>query len=280
MGHYEHFERLKAYYLGLRSFAGRDRALIAQHVREQVRAGARLHELLPSTEQRLRTHGIVLPGVTVLQKLIGTARMAAEDEVFVALSGRVNEATKERILAPVQVPPGQRLTPFQQLQRAAGRPSPEAFTQEVELLTQVHEFLPANLDLSDLAPSLLERLASLISGLPPQALLRFHAPKRLGLLLCWLWRLRTHLVETALTISNELVAGVLRRAKSVSETRRAHVLARSRRRQSNLFSGQRLLRSARNDLVHGGCSHALSTPRPKNTTGNKSGCAPCVAGAQ
>src|SRR5713226_3525454 len=209
---YEHFERLKAY-LGLRSFAGRDRALIAQHVREQVRAGARLHELLPSTEQRLRAQGIVLPGVTVLQKLIGTARMAAEDEVFVALSGRVDEATKERILALVQVPPGQRLPPFQQLQRAAGRPSPEAFTQEVELLTQVRELLPTDLDLSDLAPSLLERLASLVSGLPTQALLRFHVPKRLGLLLCWLWRLRTQLVDTALTISTELVAGVLRRAK-------------------------------------------------------------------
>jgi hypothetical protein len=73
--------------------------------------------------------------------------------------------------------------------------------------------LPADLDLSELAPSLLERLASLVSGLPTQALLQFHTPKRLGLLLCWLWRLRTQLVDTALTSSNELVAGVLRRAK-------------------------------------------------------------------
>jgi hypothetical protein len=34
-----------------------------------------------------------------------------------------------------------------------------------------------------------------------------------GLLLCWLWRLRTQLIDAALTISNELVAGVLRRAR-------------------------------------------------------------------
>jgi TnpA family transposase len=209
---YEHVERLKAY-LGLRTFTPDDPQLIAAHIRQQVRAGARLHELLPSAEQMLRAHGIVLPGVTVLQKLIGTARMAAEDELFVALSGRVDEATKERILALLQVPPGQRLTPFQRLHQAAGRPSPEAFAQEVELLTQVRELLPADLDLSDLAPPLLERLAGLVSGLPTHALLPFHAPKRLGLLLCWLWRLHTQLIDTALTISNELVAGVLRRAK-------------------------------------------------------------------
>jgi hypothetical protein len=151
---YEHFERLKAY-LGLRSFAGHDRALIAQHVRQQVWAGARLHDLLPGTEQLLREQGIVLPGVTVLQKLIGTARMAAEDEVFVALSGRVAEATKERILTRVQVPPGPRLTPFQQLQRAAGRPSPEAFAHEVELLTQVRES-----DTPGIAGGLMSRAAS------------------------------------------------------------------------------------------------------------------------
>src|SRR5438034_10764450 len=53
----------------------------------------------------------------------------------------------------------------------------------------------------------------MVSGLPTQALMQFHEPKRAGLLLCWLWRLRTQLIDAALTISNELVAGVLRRAK-------------------------------------------------------------------
>lgn len=116
------------------------------------------------------------------------------------------------------------MTPFQQLQRASGRPSPEAFAQEVELLTQVRTLLPENLDLSDLPQSSLERLAGTVSGLPTQALLQFHEPKRLGLLLCWLWRLRTQLIDAALTISNELVAGVLRRAKhaAAKEQQRQH----------------------------------------------------------
>src|SRR5713101_1546137 len=49
---YEHIERLKVY-LGLRSFTWPDRQLITDHIQQQVRAGTRLHELLPSTEQML-----------------------------------------------------------------------------------------------------------------------------------------------------------------------------------------------------------------------------------
>jgi TnpA family transposase len=209
---YEHVERLKSY-LGLRSFTRANHQLITVHIRHQVRAGARLHELLPSTEQMLRAQAIMLPGVTVLEQLIGAARVVAEEELFGDLSRRIDKATQEQILALLQIPAGQRLSPFQHLQRAAGRPSPDAFTHEVELLTQVRTLVPEELDLSDLPPSLIERVAGMVSGLPTQALLQFHEAKLLGLLLCWLWRLRTQLIDAALTISNELVAGVLRRAK-------------------------------------------------------------------
>jgi TnpA family transposase len=209
---YEHVERLKTY-LGLRTFTRKDYQQITAHIRQQVRTGARLHELLPYTEQVLRARAVVLPGVTVLERLVGTARVAAEEELFRELGVRIPDETKARILALLDVQPGQRLPPFQQLQQAAGRPSPDAFAQEVELLAQVQSLLSEDLDLSDLPSVLLERLADSLSGLPTRALRDFPELKRVGLLLCWLWRLRTQLIDAALTISNELVAGVLRRAR-------------------------------------------------------------------
>src|SRR5215831_11240339 len=63
----EHLERIKRCE-GLRSFTAADRPLITRYIREQVRGGARLHELLRETEQMLRSQALVLPGVTVLQK--------------------------------------------------------------------------------------------------------------------------------------------------------------------------------------------------------------------
>lgn len=209
---YEHVERLTTY-LGLHPFTRQAYQQLTAHVRQQVRAGVRLHELLPNAEQMLRARAIVLPGVTVLERAVNEARSAAEEELFGELGERISEDSKTQMLALLEVQPGQRLPPFQQLQQAAGRPSPDAFTHEVALLTQVQEILPEEFDLSDLSPALLERLADSLSGMPTRALRHFPEPKRVGLLLCWLWRLRTQLIDAALTISNELVAGVLRRAR-------------------------------------------------------------------
>ncbi len=209
---YEHVERLKTY-LGLRLFTPNDTQQLMVDVRQQVRTGTRPHELLPTIEQQLRTRGVVLPGVTVLERLVNLARNTAEEELFVELTARLSADTKAQMLALLDVQPGQRLPAFQQLQRPASRPSPEAFSHEVELLGQVQAILPEACDLSDLPPALLERFADSLSGLPTRAIRHFPEPKRVGLLLCWLWRLRTQLIDAALTISNELVAGVLRRAK-------------------------------------------------------------------
>src|SRR5581483_5889488 len=213
---YEHVERLKTY-LGLRLFTPQDAQQLTADVRQHIRAGIRLHELLPTIEQQLRTRGVVLPGVTVLERLVNLARGTAEEEVFGELVSRLSADTKARLLALLDLQPGQRLPAFQQLQRTASRPSPEAFSHEVELLGQVHEILPEACDLSDLPTALVERFADSLSGLPTRAIRRFPEPKRVGLLLCWLWRLRTQLIDAALTISNELVAGVLRRAKHAAQ---------------------------------------------------------------
>src|SRR5262249_21518553 len=211
----EHIDRIRQY-LGLRPFTESDRDGVKAFVDEQVRAGSRLHELLPQTEKMLRQRHLVLPGLTVLEKLIATARAEAEERLFQQIAARVGEEVKERILSLLQKPPDQRFSPFQQLQQAAGRPSPDAFDKELDALGTVTAILPETADLSDLAPTLLERFAASIGGLPTQAALRIGETKRVALLLCWLWRLRAELIDTALTMGNELIAGVFRRAKNAA----------------------------------------------------------------
>jgi hypothetical protein len=211
----EHTERLRNY-LGLRSFTAAEEPLLSAHVGQRVRAGARPHELLAGTEQMLREQHIVLPGVTALERLIRAARIEAEDSIFQQLGERLQPATKEAVLAIVEKAAGQPLNLFQQLQQAAGQPSPEAFAREVTLMEQVQTILPDDFSLSDLHPNLVERLAGMVSGVNSQTMRRYPEPKRLGLLLCWLWRLRTQLIDTALTMSHDLIAGVLRRAKNAA----------------------------------------------------------------
>jgi len=228
---YEHIERIKQY-LGLRSFVADDQAMAADFVREQVRAGTPPDDLLQHTEEHLRARQIVLPGVTVLDKLVTAASIKAEEELYEMLGGRLTPDNKGRVLALLAIPEGEKITPFQQLLQAAVRPSPDALSRELNHLEQVRALVPETLDLSDLPQPLVERWARLTGGLPTRSLQRFHESKRLALLLCWLWRLRTQLVDTALTIGNELIAGVLRRAK--------HRFEKARQQQRRMEQALRL----------------------------------------
>lgn len=215
-----HKERIKAY-LGLRYFLPEEHpTLVLDFVREQVRAGIPPDDLTECTEEHLRTLHFVLPGVTVLQKLVSAALTQAEAELYALLGARLTEGQKQAILALLMIPADQTITPFQQLQQTATRPSPEALTRELDHLEQVRALLPATLDLSDLPDALVERWARITSGLPTRNLQRYAPEKSLALLLCWLWRLRTQLIDTALTVGNELIAGVLRRAQHSYERTR------------------------------------------------------------
>jgi hypothetical protein len=86
----------------------------------------------------------------------------------------------------------------------------------IVILLSVTALLPETFDLNDLAPALLERFAASLSRLATQAAQRIGETKRVALLLCWLWRLRTELIDTALTMGNALIAGVFRRAKNAA----------------------------------------------------------------
>jgi TnpA family transposase len=217
---HEHKERLKIY-LGLRSFVPEQQpALVLDFVREQVRAGLVPDELTDRTEEHLRALHFVLPGVTILQKLVSAALTQTEDELYQILGQRLTEAEKTAILALLTIPAEEKITPFQQLQQTATRPSPEAFARELDHLERVRALLPTTLDLTDLPEALVERWARLTSGLQTRNLQRFAEEKRLALLLCWLWRLRTQVLDTALTVGNELIAGVLRRAQHSYERTR------------------------------------------------------------
>lgn len=190
----EHIARLREY-LGLRSFAHEDQKLIIRHVTERVRGGERQYELLASAERMLRSQRIILPGVTTLEKLIRAARTKAEDDLYQEIVMRIDEGTRTKMLALLEPVEGQMLSPFQQLQQAAGLPSPEALGAELDALEQVRGIMPEKIDLRDFNPHLVERLADLVSGSPTQTMLRYVEPKRSALMLCWLWRLRTQLKE-------------------------------------------------------------------------------------
>lgn len=207
---YEHAERLKRY-LGLRGFVASDQNLVAEFVRQQIQTGVSPDEIPSQSEEYLREQMIVLPGVTVLKKLVTASTLKAEGELYDLLQQRMTPDMRVNILQLLVISKGETLTPFQKLQQTAGRPSPDALIRELNHLNQVRSLIHDTFDFSGISQPLIERWARLTAALPTRSLQRFSESKRTALLFCWLWHLRTQVIDTSLTVANDLIAGVLRR---------------------------------------------------------------------
>ena len=108
-----HKERLREY-LVLRDLVAEEQAdLIIACVREEVRTGRAPDELTERAEEHLRALHFILPGVTVLQKLVSAALTQTENELYRLLGQRLTDAEKTAILALLILPTEQMTTPFQ-----------------------------------------------------------------------------------------------------------------------------------------------------------------------
>lgn len=195
--------------------------MIEAAVCQRVREGARLHELLADAEGALRQQQVVLPGLTVLDRLIGAARLTAEEEIFAEIVSWASLLTQQQtlILLRGDTPStdAARLPPLQRLKQASGRASPEAFARELQNLARVREVLPDDFNLFDFNLHLINRFAEIVAGASTRTLQQFSEIKRIALVLCWLWRARSQMIDTSLVIGNELIAGVFRRARHAFE---------------------------------------------------------------
>jgi hypothetical protein len=216
----EHMTQIRSY-LGLRRFVAGDAVMIEAAVCQRVREGARLHELLADAEGALRQQQVVLPGLTVLDRLIGAARLTAEEEIFAEIVSWASLLTQQQtlILLRGDTPStdAARLPPLQRLKQASGRASPEAFARELQNLARVREVLPDDFNLFDFNLHLINRFAEIVAGASTRTLQQFSEIKRIALVLCWLWRARSQMIDTSLVIGNELIAGVFRRARHAFE---------------------------------------------------------------
>ena len=214
----EHMEQIRRH-LGLRRFSAEDREVVQECVRIGVANGARLHDLLQSVETALRQQDVLLPSCALLNRLIGNARAPLEDEIFKQICARVPSFILKRVLESLAIrqTDGDHFTLLQKLKQPPGTPSPQSFNQEVRNFRTVRELVGSSFDLSDYSPGVIERLADITNRSSTQALLQYDETKRAALILCWLWKARTEMVDTALTIGNDLIGGVFRRARNSYE---------------------------------------------------------------
>jgi TnpA family transposase len=220
---HDHQVHLMAY-LGFVAFEGRQvfrltRWLYAQVVTSTVRPSV----LFDLATAHLVAQRVVLPGVTVLARLIARVRERTGRHIYRQLRSRLTPVQQAALEALLVVEPGQRLTRLEALRTAPTRVSAPALVAALGRLDQIRAIGVGDLSLHDLPEARLVRLARHAQLAWGQTLARMGEERRLATLLVFAQALERTATDDIL----DLFDGLLTTLALRGETKRRRERLRS-----------------------------------------------------
>ena len=201
-------------HLGLRRLEqGEDRARIQAWLVERALEHDRPILLVEAAAQKLLREGFVRPGITVVERMVATARSEAHEASLRKLAPLLTEERKA-LLDSLLVPdaPGGR-TPLGTLRRHATANSPRALLEVLGKLRQLQAWGVPSWNLSALNPNRRAMLARLGRTYTNQTLQRMGPERRYPILLAFLGRTLADLIDEAADIFDACLAGAHKRSK-------------------------------------------------------------------
>ena len=202
-------------YLGFAAFEGRPafrliRWLYAQVLTSTVRPSV----LFDMATAHLVAQRVVLPGVTVLARLIARVRERTGRHIYRQLRARLTAAQETALAALLVVEPGQRLTRLETLRTAPTRVSAPSLVAAVQRLDQIRALGVSDLSLHDLPEARLARLARHAQVAWGQTLERMGEERRLATLLVFAQALERTATDDILDLFDGLLTALALRGET------------------------------------------------------------------
>ena len=153
----------------------------------------RLSVLFDLATARLVERKVLLPGVTVLERLVSSVRSRAAARLWHRLSALPSLEQSEALDALLAVPEGGRQSNLDRLRRSPAIVSAQALRQALERLEEVESLQVGNLDLSGIPQGRVDALARQANAARAQAIARMPDDRRIATLVSF----ASHLERTA-----------------------------------------------------------------------------------
>ena len=178
---------------------------------EWLSSSAQLEELRPielfdRCTRRLTQRHVLLPGATVLAKLIITVREEAAGQLYVDLEALLNPAHKEALETLVVKADGETRTPLEKLKDPPDRISVPALLTALERLERIRAVGVGKIPISSFAESRLDALVRYAEGANAQTLSRLSPARRYATLLIYLQYLEKSATDDVLLMFEGLMA--------------------------------------------------------------------------
>jgi len=215
----QHAQRAREH-LGWRTYT----ADLEPSLRQWLKSLATEHDhglpLLEALLQHLHREKIVRPGLTRLERFVGTVRATVKAELGQLINQQLTSAQKKQLDNLVTVPAGEVQSSFQYLKETPARASGPELLAVLDRVETIRSFELDQVDLSQMHPNWIKLLAGRAKRRTNWMTARLKPAQRYPLLVCFIDQVLPELIDLAVRMHGEIIQGIFRRA----ETRRDQVI--------------------------------------------------------
>ena len=223
--HHEHAQEIKKHY-GYRDFSDQP-----EHFRLvrwlYVRAWLSVERpgmLFDLTTARLVGHKVLLPGVTVLARLVALVRDRAAARLWRVLAASPSVEQRARLEALVLVPEGSRQSPLDRNRRGPTRVSGPALIAALDRLTEIRALGVGQLLLPRVPSGRLKALARYAAAARAQAIARMPDDRRIATLLAFARAFEATAQDDALDLLDLLITDIVAQAQHLGQQERLRTI--------------------------------------------------------
>jgi TnpA family transposase len=200
---HEHMEEIRKHY-GFTNFSIHSYRTISKVLIPHAIENGNAMFLIRLTLEEMRKQKIILPAMTVIERLVWETRRRAEEKVFLSLNKPISLWQKHQLEKLLETPSDKSKTKLGWLREIPGQSSPDAFLKVIERLEFIRT-INLSTDTEYIHSNWLLQLAKLGSRYEPHSLRRFNERKKYAILVAHLLTLSQDLIDQAIEIHDRQI---------------------------------------------------------------------------
>lgn len=216
-------------YLGFQPFDAQAQAHLEAWIAHEARRGTLPETLFQQAEQQLLARRVLLPGPSVLERLIIHGCSTVHDELFATVFTRVSPELRQAIDHLLLVPDGEQHSAFAHLKDYPPAPSIASIQAYLQRYRTVAETGIDACELPGFTPEWLTYLSKQAKRYNAKDLKRFTASKRYTLMVCFLLETRQTLLDHLVTMHDQYLMTITRQTHHAHEQKHRALRKRQKR---------------------------------------------------